>query len=372
MSNASANLLLTSLEPARSNTAANTHLRAVAEGFRKRGYVVQTVWRQEGRRLRGLPHFVGAVLRHAPKSSAIYARWHPLDVLSPMTSRLFSKPLVWEVNGLADDLLTNRPRLRTIAPLIHACSRLTLKQGTFAICVSSGLSQVVSRATKQRVPVGVVTNGANVPVDTQTTRSEDAAGHARTTPATSNSSSYVLYFGELANRQGLLELLNARHSVKWPDSVDLLVAGDGHLKALVEQHASEGCLSYLGRLPGPQLTELIEGASASFSLQDTTLYRNTLMGLPLKISESLMAGTPVIASPLSDVPQAVADLPRCTLVDPFSPEDICDAIVTSLRTTERERLEIARVARERFSWEVVLGDTLRLLRQHPRLRAVFA
>ncbi|QDO90103.1 glycosyltransferase family 4 protein [Ornithinimicrobium ciconiae] len=353
-------ILSVSLEPARPGSAAQTHLLAIAQGLTSHGYRVSTVWRQEDAALAGVPGFALSLLRQVRHADLVYLRWHALDALTPTLSRLARRPLVTEVNGLPDDLLSNRPGLSRLGPLIRAVNRYALGQGTLLLCASAGVAARVREVTGADIPIVVVRSGAHPP----SAGPEQAASSVphRERP-------YVLYFGDLSTRQGLRHLLHARMSDDWPVGVDLVVAGDGPLRPLVQQHAVRGELDYLGRVAAAPLSGWIRGATATLSLQDPDLARNAVMGVPLKVVESLMLGTPVIASALSDVPDVVAGQPAGLLVDPRAEAEVCRAVRQSLLVTREVRTQIAERARHDLSWERAVEQTVAAIRSLPERQA---
>ena len=104
---------------------------------------------------------------------------------------------------------------------------------------------------------------------------------------------YVLYFGRFAQEKGTQTLLKACKALPW---IPFVFAGSGPLQDLVDQ---TGNVTNKGFVTGDALKELIAGAR--FSVYPSEWYENG----PFSVMESLVYGTPVLASDLGGAPELV-------------------------------------------------------------------
>lgn len=111
---------------------------------------------------------------------------------------------------------------------------------------------------------------------------------------------YALFVGRLTQDKGVETLLQA-----WPllhGDLPLKIVGDGPLAPQVQAAAaSHAGIEWLGRQPGERVAELMKDATCL--IFPSRWYE----GHPKTIVESLACGTPVIASNLGAIPEALPD-----------------------------------------------------------------
>ena len=106
---------------------------------------------------------------------------------------------------------------------------------------------------------------------------------------------YFAYAGRLSPEKGVRTLVEA--AVK--AGVSLKVAGDGPLRAELEELARGSRVEFLGSLDPAGVISLMCGAAAS--VMPSECYENN----PLSVIESLCAGTPVIGANIGGVPELI-------------------------------------------------------------------
>jgi len=113
-------------------------------------------------------------------------------------------------------------------------------------------------------------------------------------PTGPTSPPYLAFAGRLVDVKGIDTLLDA-----WRDVVPgliLKIAGDGPLRSLVEDRASQDpSIEYQGWISEPQVGALVAGASGV--VLPSTWYE----GLPLMVIRSLSCGTPMVVSNLENI-----------------------------------------------------------------------
>jgi glycosyltransferase involved in cell wall biosynthesis len=107
------------------------------------------------------------------------------------------------------------------------------------------------------------------------------------------------------------------------DRVELTMAGSGSAHSDLASRIRE-----LGLESRVRLVEPVFGADKVKFLQqsDVFLFPSYHEGLPYSVLESLAAGTPVIATKVGGIPDAVVDGVQGLLIDPKDPKQIVGAI----------------------------------------------
>lgn len=166
----------------------------------------------------------------------------------------------------------------------------------------------------------------------------------------------VVYAGRLSHEKGVADLVRAAGLA----GVSLDVAGDGPERESLERLAAEvapGRVRFHGRLPRPELVELIGSATA------TAVPSRWHENQPLAVLESFALGVPVVATDLGGLPELVDD--HTGWVRPAGDVTaLADALSEALRDPRGARLRgkrARRVAEERH-------DPVRHLAQ---IRAVY-
>ena len=121
---------------------------------------------------------------------------------------------------------------------------------------------------------------------------------------------YILYFGRLSREKGIYTLLDCT-------DINLVVAGTGPLEEYVK---SDKSIKYVGFKTGEELISLISKAKAT--VYPSIWYENC----PFSVMESIMYGTPVVASNIGGIPELIDDGKTGILVEPRNSEQLSEAI----------------------------------------------
>lgn len=169
---------------------------------------------------------------------------------------------------------------------------------------------------------------------------------------------YVLVVATLEPRKNLMRLLQAFASL--PDelrrSFPLVLAGMrgwhvSEIREEIDKRVAAGEAIPLGFVDEADLPNLYSGA-ALFAFP--SLYE----GFGLPALEAMAAGTPVVASAVSSLPEVVGD--AAAMVDPLSVESIAEGL-RGLMTSESRRAELARLGLARaaqFTWRRCVERTV--------------
>lgn len=174
------------------------------------------------------------------------------------------------------------------------------------------------------------------------------------------SGDFALYVGLTRPRKNLERLLRAFAKLlpSLRDNVKLVLAGKVDIrfldvKRLAEQLNIDDFIVQLGFVPEDQLLTLYRAATF---LVLPSLYE----GFGLPVLEAMAAGTPVITSNVSSLPEVAGN--AALLVDPYNVDEIAEAMY-KLFTDTSLREELRRKGRERaqkFSWRKCAEETLKV------------
>jgi glycosyltransferase involved in cell wall biosynthesis len=141
--------------------------------------------------------------------------------------------------------------------------------------------------------------------------------------------------------------------------VRLLIAGEGpdeaRLRALCETARVTDRVAFLGRVPREKM-------SLYFRAADYTVLYSGYEGLSHTLLESLLAGTPVIASDKGGNPEVVRHNENGLLVTYVNQEALIETICAAFSGETRARLAAhTSTGLERFAWQTLVNTTIQLL-----------
>lgn len=280
-------------------------------------------------------------------ADALYVRAHPLAYPSTLAARLAGTPIIQECNGPIDDFFVAYPRSKPIAKLIRWAQLSQYRHATEIIAVTEQLGAWLLSVTG-RARVTTIPNGANT----------DRFAPGAPVP-TGLPERYAVFFGSLAAWQGIATMLAATRSTRWPAGVSLVIAGDGAMRSDVESATHGGVIVFLGSLPQEQLPGIVAGAIASLIVKDDPIHAESGLS-PLKLYESMAAGTPVVVSDLPGLGDTVRRLECGEVVPPASGDEVAAAVARLAQdTARRDRLGAngRAAALAEFSWGAVADRT---------------
>lgn len=204
----------------------------------------------------------------------------------------FGIPLYISPHGVLDPIrMAEKPLLKQL--LYHTMVRPIIDRATMLISTSGYPIENISHVTK--TPIGVVTNGIELPAETARKISTP------TQPVT------MVYLGRLHKQKGLLELLEAvtllpakKQAHRFP-SFELLLAGpdDGlasQLEASIQAKRLSSVVKLVGPVAGERKTELLHQA-------DIFVYPSHSEGFSISILEAMAASLPVIITTGCNFPE---------------------------------------------------------------------
>ncbi|MCP2337039.1 glycosyltransferase family 4 protein [Actinomadura rupiterrae] len=306
----------------------------------------------------------GHVAEHAGTLELCHVRdpWGALPVVDAPGRRY---QVVYEVNGLPSiELRHTRPGLpeRTLAK-IRELERHCLHAADAIIVPSRVNAEAVRGYGVPDGKVTVVPNGADVPDPRP--RPDDAPDR------------YIIYVGALQPWQGLDVLMRAFARLADLPDLRLVVCSSVQarrakpLRRLARHLGVEDRVEWRFTVPHAQVAAWLQHAELSVAPL-TACARNLDQGCaPLKVLESMAAGTPVVASDLPVVRELMADREHGRLVPADRPAELARAVRVLLEYPDTARDMGAR-AREHvastLTWDASrarLAEVYRTLAAHP-------
>lgn len=157
----------------------------------------------------------------------------------------------------------------------------------------------------------------------------------------------IVHVGTFTPKKGHRYLLDAmRRLVDSNSETSLLLVGQGPIEHAVRDRVQDLRLSEHVVFAG-----LRHDAPRLMKAADVLALSSLHEGLPLVVLEAMAVGTPVVATKVGGVPEAIEDGRTGVLVDPASPRDLADGLTRVLddpELGERLRKEADRRVRESF------------------------
>jgi glycosyltransferase involved in cell wall biosynthesis len=270
--------------------------------------------------------------------------WSALPVVTAPGRRY---PVVYEVNGLPSVELGHTWPLAAPATLagIAELEDFCLERADVVVVPSGVIGTALRRRGVPEARIELVPNGADVPPERP--RPDDAP------------EAYLVYAGALQPWQGLDVLLRAFARLADLTGLKLVILSSvperraRALRRLAERLGVEDRVVWRFTLPHAEVAAWLAGAAVSVAPL-TGCARNVDQGCaPLKILESMAAGTPVVASGLPAVRELMADGVHGRLVAPDRPAELARAIRVLLEYPDAARAMGERGrerVREEFAW----------------------
>lgn len=148
-----------------------------------------------------------------------------------------------------------------------------------------------------------------------------------------NRGRYLLYFGRLSPEKGIKNLI----TVCLKHKIELIIAGDGPLRRLVEKTSKANSnIQYVGKKGKKELKHLIE--NSSFIVVPSIWYENN----PMSIIESFHLGKPVIGSNLGGIPELLNNGRGIIFENDKQNNGLTTALINALKMSKKEYQNISR------------------------------
>ena len=351
------------LQPTREGQASHAHVNEIVAGLRRRGWEVRLIEPPHPRPGRldaprravavaalQLRYWLACRFHPAP---FVYIRDHFAALPTAALARLAGSIVVQELNGSPEDAYDAWPQLRRLGPLIRASSSSQVRWADAVIAVTPGIADHMAKRTGRRDGFHVIGNGADVDRFAPRRVAEPPLGRP-----------YVAFVGALASWQGIETAIAATRSSAWPPQVDLVIAGDGRERGIVQAAArDDDRVRWLGVVPYGETPALVAGSLAA--LVPKLAGPASRFGLsPLKLFEAMACGVPVIVSDLPGLSDVV-DAAGCGLKVPAGDAEALAHAVADLAAHPVRAAELGARGRAaavaRYSWDLRAGQVEEVL-----------
>lgn len=288
------------------------------------------------------PMHVLSLRRHIPKFDIIQTYLFPAQLFTPLAAMLSGSgvPIV-----LSEQTTHHRRKKMWFRPL----ENWMYSRYTAIACASEG----IARSLKAWIPnvgnkICVIPNGIDIPTF------ERATPGSRSSEGISDDSCVLLYVASLQPRKDHINLLRA---MKHISEADLILVGDGELRAQLEDLANTLGISqrvhFLGRRK--DVAQLLK-------LADIYVHPPAVEGFGIAVAEAMAAGRPIVATNVPGLADVVGD--AGILVPPGDPATLAKEIRHLMESPDR-RLQLSRAAVKRgrqFSIEGTVAAYIDLYR----------
>ena len=294
----------------------------------------------------------------------LYMRDYLFCILGVGAKMLFSKKMVWEVNGIASQERAQKPHPLNVflLPIIRMLETLAMVAADRIVAVSEGVMDVLIKRGCPRSKIALIENGVNTSMFGNNKEPSDIESEKKRLGVFHLSAPVLCYVGAIRPWQGLDILIDAAHLITdaLGDIKVLIVGGGEGLAELKDTAEKEGMLTMFG-FPGavphsdiPLLIAVSEVCLAPFV--------RGRAASPIKIYEYMASGKPVVASRIPGL-DFIEEKKLGILVTPEDPAELAKAVVHLLKAPEEAREMALRgqaYVRENCSWSAVARRVMNL------------
>lgn len=281
------------LQATKQGQASYAHVHEIINGLKKRNCHVD-LYEPAYTHNRQLPGAFGRLagfiavqikLMFNVRGSVLYVRSHFAAFPTALIAKFFRIPIVQEVNGPYEDLFISWPWTSRIKCIFKWLIRTQLRWADAVIAVTENLKDWVYDETGNR-NISIIPNGANIELF-----------HPNADLRKELPKPYAVFFGALAQWQGIDTILEAVNCPLWPEELSLVIMGDGSERVKVEKAAQENSrVIYLGTVPYTEVPGIVANSMVGLSPQNNIGNRSDKGLFPLKVFETLACGVPVIVT----------------------------------------------------------------------------
>jgi glycosyltransferase involved in cell wall biosynthesis len=305
------------------------------------------------------------ILKERPE--AFYVRQNATLIVHVLLSRMFSIPIITEINGVLCEELKSEGIPKFVISLVEIIEHLSYLNSKFIIANSLGLKKYIEKKYNiESTKIKVIGIGVNPklfrPLDKK---------YCRKKLRIPINGRYVLYAGGLTHWQGVDYLIESVSLLnKNFNNLSLLIVGTGpereNLKKICNKLGISKKVVFLNSVPNNQIPEYL-GAS-DICVCYLTRFKEGKYGPPTKVYEYMASQRPVIFSKLIGM-ENFLEKNKVLLSKPENSIDLARKIEYLLRNKKiSDRL--AKIGRKyvvkNFSWEKIAKQIISLLNEAQR------
>jgi glycosyltransferase involved in cell wall biosynthesis len=285
---------------------------------------------------------IQADIYHAHDISALPASY--------LAARLQGKLLIFDAHELPLSAELHSPRWRRLITLFTRLLAIMVPYCAGVITVSSPIAQEI----RNRYSSSKVTLVRNTPVYRAVPRTD----HLRQYLNLPSDVHIALYQGTLQADRELDRLIHVAHFLK-KNIVIVLMGPDAEgiqpqLEALIESEGVADSVKIVPNVPYAEVLDWTASADTGLIIYPLNRSLNIRMCLPNKLFEYLMAGLPILATPLDAVSDLIRTYDVGQTVASLSPADVgaaINALMADTAARERMRRNALNAAQRDLCWE---------------------
>ena len=294
----------------------------------------------------------------------LYMRDYLFCMLGLGPKMLFSKKMVWEVNGIASQERAQKPHPFNVflLPVIRMLEALAMAGADRIVAVSKGVMDVLLKRGCPRSKIVLIENGVNTDMFSSNIEESDIESEKKRLGVFHLNVPVLCYVGAVRPWQGLDILIDAAPLISDElGEIKVLIVGGGEgLSDLKEAAKKRGLFAVFG-FPG---TVPYTGVPLLIGLSDVCLapFVRGRAASPIKIYEYMASGKPVIASRIPGL-EFIEEKKLGILVTPEDPVELAKAAVHLLKAPEKTKEMALRgqaYVRENCSWSAVARRVMNL------------
>ena len=205
--------------------------------------------------------------------------------------------------------------------------------------------------------VSVVYSGAEATKDNR--QSDEYAAGNPLTPHNHWPEKFILYLGTLEPRKNIVSIIEAFTAIAAEIPHHLVIAGEkgwlgGEIRRAVKKSTAKDKIHQIGYVTQAE-------KQALYSAADIFIYPSFYEGFGFPPLEALLAGTPVIISNNSSLPEVAGEF--AIMVNPYDVAELALVVKELLRDLPKITPDVRRRIEQKFSWRVAAGQTAAVLEQ---------
>ncbi|MBM4306643.1 MAG: glycosyltransferase family 4 protein [Deltaproteobacteria bacterium] len=362
-------ILYITLEDLSLHKGSVTHVKEIVAGLRERGHQVELIGRPWHSITLSSFFLWFSIFRKLPQYDVIYARDYHVAIIALLPRLLFSKRLVCEINGLANEEQKLKSRSifnQVISFFILKAESIAIRICHLAICVTPQIaSYFIQHFHCHPDKVKVIGNGVNTrkffPIADLTLLTK-----LRNKFGIGEEDNLIVFIGNLAPWQGVEYLIQvAPFLLERTKNVKFLIVGEGiwkdKLKITVKESGLSSNFIFTGMVDYDQIPHYVNIADIC------VLPKQKLKSgySPIKLYEYMACGKPIICSDAEGL-EFIEKEGMGWIIDPENTNSFKKALEDLIQNRNlREKMgeKALSIARNRFDWEIKVAEVEKVLKE---------